>query len=50
MDELPHEEVEGVDEGPAGGGAQHQQQEDAVRRQEHTVTQELNTELIRNTP
>ncbi len=48
--ELPHEEVEGVDEGPAVGGAQHQQQQDAVRRQEHTVTQELNTELIRNTP
>ncbi len=50
MDELPHEEVESVDEGPAGGGSQHQQQQDAVRRQEHTVTQELNTEVIRNTP
>ncbi len=50
MGELPHEEVEGVDEGPAGGGAQHQQQQDAVRRQEHPVAQELNTELIRNTP
>ncbi len=50
MNELPHEEVEGVDEGPAGSGAQHQQQQDAVRRQEHTVTQELNIEVIRNTP
>jgi hypothetical protein len=50
VDELPHEEVEGVDEGPAGGGAQHQQQQDAVRSQEHPVPQELNMEVIRNTP
>ena len=40
-DEVPHEEVDGVDEGSALGGAQDEEEEDAVPRQEHAVTQKL---------
>ena len=38
---VPDEEVEGVDVGPAPLGAEGEDEEDAVGRQEDTVTQEL---------